>query len=146
MVNEHNLEVIKTADWIIDLGPEGGDEGGQYKDAMELRIKRERYVVDLEEAVSRATEVLSALPEIRLVSLFGWFARGRRDLFTDLDFLVVMETEADVVDRLRYLYTVLVLPVDYDVFCYTPTEWDQIQHTPFWRHARRSDIILHERR
>jgi excinuclease ABC subunit A len=26
---EHNLEVIKTADWIIDLGPEGGDRGGE---------------------------------------------------------------------------------------------------------------------
>jgi excinuclease ABC subunit A len=25
---EHNLEVIKTADWIVDLGPEGGDAGG----------------------------------------------------------------------------------------------------------------------
>jgi excinuclease ABC subunit A len=29
LVIEHNLDVIKCADWIIDLGPEGGDQGGQ---------------------------------------------------------------------------------------------------------------------
>ena len=29
LVVEHNLDVVKTADWIIDLGPEGGDGGGQ---------------------------------------------------------------------------------------------------------------------
>ncbi len=28
VVIEHNLDVIKTADWILDMGPEGGDKGG----------------------------------------------------------------------------------------------------------------------
>ena len=29
IVIEHNLDVVKTADWLIDLGPEGGDAGGE---------------------------------------------------------------------------------------------------------------------
>src|SRR5205085_10295986 len=29
LIIEHNLDVIKTADWLIDLGPEGGDGGGR---------------------------------------------------------------------------------------------------------------------
>ena len=29
IINEHNLDVIKQADWIIDIGPEGGKNGGK---------------------------------------------------------------------------------------------------------------------
>jgi len=29
VIIEHNLDVIKTADWVVDLGPEGGNKGGE---------------------------------------------------------------------------------------------------------------------
>jgi len=29
LVIEHNMDVIKTADWVLDLGPEGGNRGGE---------------------------------------------------------------------------------------------------------------------
>jgi len=50
-----------------------------------------------------------------------------------------------VIDRLESLYGLLALPVDYDLLCYTPTEWEQIKHQPFWRHAREGELVLYER-
>ncbi|NVO23578.1 excinuclease ABC subunit UvrA [Donghicola sp. C2-DW-16] len=54
VVIEHNLDVIKTADWIIDIGPEGGDGGGEVVAtgtpeavAKEPRSHTGRYLVDM---------------------------------------------------------------------------------------------------
>jgi excinuclease ABC subunit A len=57
VVIEHNLEVIKTADWIIDLGPEGGDGGGEIVAAGPpeeiIREKRSHTGRYLAEALAR---------------------------------------------------------------------------------------------
>ena len=43
VIIEHNMEVIKSADWIINLGPEGGDKGGQivFEGTPEAMVKIE---------------------------------------------------------------------------------------------------------
>lgn len=54
VVIEHNLDVVKTADWILDIGPEGGDGGGELvvagtpeKVAMEPRSHTGRYLKEM---------------------------------------------------------------------------------------------------
>jgi excinuclease ABC subunit A len=62
IVIEHNLDVIKTADWIVDLGPEGGDAGGHIvaqgtpEDvAQEAQSYTGRFLVRMLESRSEAT-------------------------------------------------------------------------------------------
>jgi excinuclease ABC subunit A len=68
VVIEHNLEVIKTADWVLDLGPEGGDKGGEIvaegtpeQVAEEARSYTGSYLKPL--LKGRRTEVISAKPK-----------------------------------------------------------------------------------
>ena len=57
LIIEHNMDVIKTADWLIDMGPEGGDNGGnilfQGKPEDMIKIKN-GLVLFLEDTASLA--------------------------------------------------------------------------------------------
>jgi len=57
VVIEHNLDVIKTADWVIDLGPEGGDGGGEVVAAgtpeAVSKVRRSRTGVFLKDCLGR---------------------------------------------------------------------------------------------
>ena len=113
---------------------------------LDLATERAAYVRKLDEAPRRITERLSNLDGIERISLFGSYARGRRDLFTDVDLLVVWETDKPLLDRLTALHSLLDVAVDIDVICYTPAEFERMKNGSFLRRALSEEVLLFEKR
>jgi len=112
---------------------------------MDLATRRTAYVQRLDEAARRAAEKLSEVAGVERVSVFGSYARGRRDLFTDLDLWVVWRTDRPVLDRSRYLHSILDVGVDLDIVCYTPEELQKLSDHRFVRRIRGEEVVLYER-
>lgn len=115
-------------------------------DRTELEKKRQAYVKKLEESLNHLVQVLSAMPEVERIVLFGSYARGRRDLLTDLDVLVVMRTDLPSLERSKLLYQILALPVDLDLLCYTPEEMTRMGGSPFLRAILKEGIVVYEKK
>jgi predicted nucleotidyltransferase len=112
----------------------------------DLIARRTEHVRTLELAVCRLVETLAGVEGIMRVSLFGSYARGRRDLFTDLDVLVVWDTDLAPVERLKVLYRLLHLPVDLDLVCYTPAEFEAMHDRSFFRQIATEERVLLEKK
>ncbi|BER93351.1 nucleotidyltransferase domain-containing protein [Atrimonas thermophila] len=112
---------------------------------MDLAERRKEHLVALDAALGKAVEVLKSFPGVKQVILFGSYARGRRDLFTDLDFLVVMESDLDFLSRLALLRQALALPVDFDLLVYTPQEIERLKDRPFFKKALQEGKVLYEK-
>ena len=115
-------------------------------DASVLTQKRREYAILLKSSVNVIVNKLSGMEQVERISLFGSYARGKEDLFTDLDVLVIMKTDLNFVERLRVLYSKLALPVDLDLLCYTPDEWENLRDRPFFRAALQEEMVLHEKK
>jgi predicted nucleotidyltransferase len=115
-------------------------------DAARIIDARTEYVRLLEKSLHQVVKKLSELEEVERVSLFGSYARGWADLFTDLDILVVMTTEKGFVERLRMLYGLLAVPVDMDILCYTPEEFQALKERPFFQQVLREEVVLYEKK
>ncbi len=111
-----------------------------------LTKRRAAYALKLEESVRRLVQVLSELPGVQKVILFGSYPRGKRDLLTDLDILVIMHTKLGFLERIKFLYRVLGLPVDADILCYTPEEIAAERDRPFLREILRGGVVLYEKK
>ncbi len=108
-------------------------------------VERERYVKALEHDLDDLVQQLSNLPMVQKIILFGSYAAGRRDLFTDLDLLVVMHSQLDFVTRNAELARRLRAGVALDLLVYTPRELEQLRDRPFLRHVLKTGKVLYEK-
>ncbi len=108
-----------------------------------MEDQRSEYARLLEESVQRIREVLSG--RVERISLFGSYARGKSDLFTDLDILIIAETEKNFIDRLSEIYPLLNLPVDANILCYTPAEMERMRTNGFLKKILSEEVMLYEK-
>lgn len=112
---------------------------------MDLDQRREEYHYSLESSLEKIIIQLSKLPEIVKVISFGSYAKGRRDLFTDLDLIIIMETEKEFLQRTAELYQLLQSDVDMDLLVYTPSEFQEMQEGSFLRYALENGQVIYEK-
>jgi predicted nucleotidyltransferase len=110
-----------------------------------LSVLRKEYVKALGHDLDSLVQQLGDIPEVQSVILFGSYAAGRRDLFTDLDLLVVMDSSRDFVTRCAELARRLRAGVALDLLVYTPKEMERMRDRSFVRHALKTGRVLYER-
>jgi predicted nucleotidyltransferase len=110
-----------------------------------LSTERKRYVAALAQDLEHLVQQLGAMPAVKQVILFGSYAAGRRDLHTDLDLLVVMDSPLDFVTRNVELARRLRAGVALDLLVYTPQEIRQMRDRPFMRRILKTGKVLYER-
>ena len=106
--------------------------------------RRAQYARNLEEAVVGIVEQLRRMPEVRKVVVFGSYAAGRRDLHTDLDLLVIMDSDLDFVARNAEMAGRIRCGVALDLLVYTPAEVERMRERPFMRQALTTGKVLYE--
>lgn len=94
--------------------------------------------------VRRLTAALAARGAQKII-LFGSLARGRVDLFTDIDLLVIMDSPEPFIERLARIYREVAPEMATDLLVYTPAEFQLLQEQPFARTALKEGRVLYEK-
>lgn len=120
-----------------------------YDEAMgtTLAEMRSTYAAALDRALGTAVRTLAELPEVEKVIVFGSYQRGRRDLFTDLDLLVIVRSSESFISRMERLYRLLggKMEVDFDLVAYSPEEVAENASHPFLKRALEEGEVVYEK-
>jgi len=103
-----------------------------------------QYKELLEKELKRMVSILGQLGAEKVI-LFGSYARGVADLFTDIDLIVVMNSNLPFVERTALIYRELTPRVASDILVYIPQEWLNMQNHPFIQNALREGNLLYEK-
>lgn len=96
-----------------------------------LRQEAQRLIVELKDMGAEK------------IILFGSLARGTVNIFSDLDVIVVINSQEDFVRRHAHMYRALCPKVDADILVYTPEEFARMQDRPFIRQALKEGIVVY---
>ena len=113
---------------------------------LSIKQRRAAYCQSLERTLGELIQRFSEMPEVEQVILFGSYAAGRRDLYTDLDLVVVMNSEQDFVTRTARLYQQVHSDVDMDLLVYTPEEFERMGDTGFIRQVMETGRVIYEKK
>ncbi|MCD6361769.1 MAG: nucleotidyltransferase domain-containing protein [Armatimonadetes bacterium] len=105
---------------------------------------REERAQELQAELERIVEELKKLGALKII-VFGSMATGKVRAGSDLDLIVVMETDERFPDRMARLYRTLQPRVACDILAYTPEEFEQMPASSFLiRRALQEGVVLHE--
>ncbi len=107
----------------------------------------ERKRIEYSKLLKTSVEMIIAKlkDKVEKISIFGSYSQGRSDLFTDLDILIIMKTDKPFLERLKEIYSLLALPVDADIICYTPEEFERMKKRGFLKKILEKEVVIYER-
>lgn len=113
------------------------------KETVEAR--RAAWKQHVQTELGRIVKLLKVRPDVKKVTLFGSFARGNPRWRSDIDLVVIQETNARFLDRLGDLLLYLQPNVECDILAYTPEEWKELcGKRRFLQHIEKEGVVLYD--
>ena len=107
------------------------------------RLLKEERKKELGYELDMIINVLRKDIKIKLIMLFGSLARGDINRTSDIDMIIVKETEKKFLDRLDEIYSTLVPNVAVDILVYTSEEFEAMKNRSFIMNAMKEGKILY---